>query len=137
MRKGRSSAVRNVSSPLFLIKCPSEKIVERQHLENLFDNLPESLPKELVSVIAKNRRVRIERIVSTGHCSPDDFWYEQSETEWVLVLQGEGHLRIEGQRDLLKLKQGDHILIPALKKHRVEWTCPKKPTVWLAVFFAD
>jgi cupin 2 domain-containing protein len=28
---------------------------------------------------------------------------------------------------------GDHVHIPAHRRHRVEWTDPAQPTVWLAV----
>ncbi len=101
---------------------------------NLLQDLPASLPAELVTTLVTSGSVRIERIVSTGHRSPDGFWYDQEEHEWVVVLQGEGHLRFEdGQQ--LKLCTGDHVLIHAGRKHRVDWTCGDEPTVWLAVFF--
>ena len=32
--------------------------------------------------------IRIERIVSRGHTSPPDFWYDQPQAEWVIVLAG-------------------------------------------------
>lgn len=101
----------------------------------LFTNLPISLPNELSEVIAGNQSVRIERIVSHGHTSPEGFWYDQDEDEWVIVLKGEAKLRFENDNELLHLKSGDHILIQAHQKHRVEWTTPDEPTVWLAVFF--
>jgi cupin 2 domain-containing protein len=31
------------------------------------------------------------------------------------------------------MKPGVFLNIPAHKKHRVEWTTPSKPTIWLAV----
>ena len=31
---------------------------------------------------------KIERIVSRGHASPEDFWYDQEENEWVMVVKG-------------------------------------------------
>ncbi len=36
----------------------------------------------------------------------------------------------------VELRPGDCINIPAHQKHRVEWTTPDEPTVWLAVFYA-
>ena len=36
---------------------------------------------------------------------------------------------------VVELLPGDTINIPAHQKHRVEWTSPNKPTVWLAVFY--
>ena len=55
-------------------------------MNNLFAGLPTDLPEELVDVLAENKHDRIERIVSTGHASPDGFWYDHEEAEWVIVL---------------------------------------------------
>jgi hypothetical protein len=33
----------------------------------------------------------------------------------------------------VEMKPGDFINIPASKKHRVDWTTPDQPTVWLGV----
>ncbi len=41
-------------------------------MNNLFADLPTDLPEELVEVLTENKHVRIERIISTGHASPDD-----------------------------------------------------------------
>ena len=78
--------------------------------------------------------MRIERIVSRGHSSPDGFWYDQNQHEWVTVLRGRATLSIEAQPDI-HLATGDHLLIPAHLRHRVAWTDPEAETVWLAVFF--
>ena len=77
----------------------------------------------------------MERIVSRGHASPDGFWYDQDENEWVIVLQGSAGLRFEGKEELLVLHTGDYILIPRHCKHRVEWTDTDCETVWLAVHY--
>ena len=102
---------------------------------NLFADLPKSLPEELTEVLTGNQHVRIERIVSHGHKSSEGFWCDQHEHEWVVVLKGEAKLLFENDNEPLHLKPGDHILIPAHQKHRVEWTTPDEPTVWLAVFY--
>lgn len=101
---------------------------------NLFTDLPTTLPEELVEVLAKKHHVRIERIVSTGHASPEGFWYDQDEAEWVVVLKGTAELAFEDGKSV-QMMPGDHVLIPAHRKHRVEWTTPEEPTVWLAVFW--
>jgi cupin 2 domain-containing protein len=103
-------------------------------MNNLFIALPASLPEELVEVLASGEHVRIERIVSTGQASPPGFWYDQDESEWVVVLRGEARLLLDGERAPLVLKAGDYVLIPPHCRHRVEWTTPDEPTVWLAVF---
>ncbi len=106
-------------------------------MKNLFANFPDALPEEFIEILTQNEHVRIERIVSTGHCSPTDFWYNQSQNEFVIVLQGEAKLQFEDEAEPTCLKHGDYLLIPAHKKHRVEWTAPDEPTVWLAIFFDD
>lgn len=102
---------------------------------NLFSNLLGSVPQEMVDVLLENHSVRIERIISTGHSSPEGFWYDQSEHEWVVVLKGEAKLLFAEHDEPMLLRVGDHVNIPAHQKHRVEWTTPDEPTVWLAVFY--
>lgn len=104
-------------------------------MTNLFEILPVQMTEELTSILAQTEHVRIERIVSTGQTSPNDFWYDQEETEWVAVLQGEGKLLFEDPQELIHLQAGDHITIPAHRRHRVKWTSEEEPTIWLAVFF--
>ncbi len=102
--------------------------------DNLFTNLPSDLPEELFTTLLDASGMRIERIVSHGHASPAGFWYDQAEHEWVVVLKGAARLSIEGE--VKELNPGDYLNIPAHQKHRVEWTTPDEPTVWLAVFYA-
>jgi len=104
---------------------------------NLFQNLPAKLPAELVETLAENQHTRIERIISTGQTSPADFWYDQHEHEWVVVLQGEAKLLFDGEAEPIHLKTGDYINIPSQRKHRVEWTSTDEPTIWLAVFYGE
>ncbi len=110
-------------------------MADRAAVDNLFADLPDTLPEELIEVLANNRHVRIERIVSTGHASPEGCWYDQEQTEWVVVLKGEAKLVFEGDEAAITMRPGDHVVIPAHRKHRVEWTTPDEPTVWLAVFY--
>ncbi len=102
---------------------------------NLFADVPERVREELFQELAGGPRARIERIVSEGQASPEGFWFDQAENEWVLLLQGSAALRFEGWEEEIVLGLGDWIDIPAHKKHRVEWTDPKQKTVWLAVFY--
>ena len=76
--------------------------------------------------------LRIERIVSHGHVTPEDEPYDQGWDEWVLLLAGGARLWLEDQGEI-ELAAGDHLLIPAGRRHRVAWTDPGRPTVWLAV----
>ncbi len=104
-------------------------------MNNIFADIPDNLPEELIDVIAGNQNVRIERIVSKGHTSPDDFWYDQDTCEFVFVVSGEALLQFEGQERLVRMKAGDYRIIPAHERHRVEWTTPDEDTVWLTVHF--
>ncbi len=106
-------------------------------MKNLLSDLPADLSKEVVETLAERGSVRIERIVSHGQASPDRFWYDQEEHEWVAVLKGEARLLFEGNDEAITMRPGDYVLIPAHRRHRVEWTTPDGPTVWLAVFFGD
>jgi cupin 2 domain-containing protein len=100
---------------------------------NLFSSLPEHIPEELTTVLQEGHGVRIERIVSTGQKSPEGFWYDQPEHEWVVVLTGAAKLQFEDR--VVELTAGDWINIPAHQKHRVKWTSPDEPTIWLAVHY--
>jgi cupin 2 domain-containing protein len=102
---------------------------------NLFTNLPQNLPEELLTTLLEASDVRIERIVSQGHSSPEGFWYDQDQAEWVLVLRGAARLEFEDR--LLEMRPGDFVNIPAHKKHRVAWTTPDEPTIWLAVHYGE
>ncbi len=104
---------------------------------NLFRDLPTSLPEELVETLLQTNHVRIERIVSTGQSSPENFWYDQDEGEWVILLRGEATMDFCGEIGMRRLRSGDYCFIPAHQKHRVVATSTKKPTVWLAVFVKE
>ncbi|MEM0925698.1 MAG: GNAT family N-acetyltransferase [Planctomycetota bacterium] len=112
-----------------------EMCLRESAADNLFSNLPDALPDELVEVLARSPHARIERIVSAGHRSPNDFWYDQDESEWVVVLSGAARLRFDDGSEI-EMHPGDHLLIPSGRRHRVEWTSDKERTVWLAVFFS-
>ena len=100
---------------------------------NILADLPVSLPEERFDALLSNGDVRLERIVSTGHVTPDGEWYDQEQAEWVLVVKGAADLRFEDEPTPRRLAAGDHIFIPAHARHRVEWTSDTEPTVWLAL----
>lgn len=102
--------------------------------ENLLQGLPDARQGEVFAALVDTAGVLIERIVSHGQASPPDFWYEQARAEWVLVVQGAARLQWD-DGSLVALRAGDHLLIPAHRRHRVDWTDPAQPTVWVAVHF--
>jgi cupin 2 domain-containing protein len=105
-------------------------------MTNLFSNLPASRDQEAVEEILRRPGFRIERIVSHGQASPPGLWYDQPESEFVVLLSGAARLRFEDEAADRELKPGDYCDIPAGRRHRVEWTDPEQATVWLAIFYA-
>ncbi len=105
-------------------------------LQNLFAHLPAVLPEEICETLLTADCIRVERIVSHGRVSPEGFWYDQETHEWVLLVSGAARLRLEGEEPL-EMTAGSFINIPAHRRHRVEWTEPARPTIWLAVHYGD
>lgn len=107
-------------------------MVERTARGNLFESPAGPLAEELVELVAGADGVSIERIVSTGQATPAGEWLHQERNEWVVLLEGEAELAYDdGSR--LRLRSGDHVVIPAGERHRVEWTQVDPPCIWLAV----
>jgi cupin 2 domain-containing protein len=102
---------------------------------SLFADLPRALAQERVDVLVDAGGVRLEGIVSTGQATPAGQWYDQARPEWVVVLRGHAGLRFEDEAEARVLNPGDYVLIAAHRRHRVEWTDPGEPTVWLALHY--
>lgn len=100
--------------------------------QNIFQSLPDNLENEVFESLVQNDNLRIERIISNGHRSPESGWYDQADNEWVILLKGEAMLSFE-QGDDAHLKPGDYLNIPAHCKHKVSWS--KTETIWLAVHY--
>lgn len=105
------------------------------HLHNLFADLPAQQEHEQFTELLSHPGLKIERIVSTGQANPPGFWYDQPQGEWIVVLKGEAKLIFEDEAAPRDLQAGDFVDIPPHCRHRVEWTDPEVPTVWLAVFY--
>ncbi len=101
---------------------------------NIFEAVPDHLKAERFEDIVSSPGVRIERIISKGHTSPESGWYDQTENEWVMVLEGQARLDFDDGTSVA-LGKGDHLNIPAHCKHKVSWTDPNQVTIWLAVFY--
>jgi cupin 2 domain-containing protein len=99
-------------------------------VRNLFAKAAGVYPGEVCDTLFETEGVRIERIVSHSTPSPADFWYDQEQEEWILILQGEAKLQIHPDNQIF-LKAGDSLLIPRHCRHRVEWTSAE--TIWLTV----
>ncbi|HSI65405.1 MAG TPA: cupin domain-containing protein [Candidatus Saccharimonadia bacterium] len=100
-------------------------------LRHLFADLPAASPSgEVFETLLEKGGVKIERIVSHSAASPEGFWYDQEQDEWVLVVKGAATLCFEPD-ERIELKAGDHVVIPRHVKHRVAWT--SEETIWVAV----
>ena len=104
---------------------------------NLFSGISRHLDEEAVDILAAAGDVRIERIVSKGHTTKDGFWYDQEQTEWVLVVCGRARLEFQDRSEPVALGAGDHLVIPAHVRHRVVYTDPDQETIWLAVHYRE
>jgi cupin 2 domain-containing protein len=77
---------------------------------NIFSPLPMNAADEHISTLLVSESVRIERIVSHGHVSPEGFWYDQDWAEWVIVLKGSAALLFEHEGAPRLLSPGDYVL---------------------------
>jgi cupin 2 domain-containing protein len=109
--------------------------MEKHELANLLADIPASLPEELVQTLVRTPAVQVVRVVSQGHASPAGFWYDQDEYEFVVLISGAARLVFEDQPEPLEMVPGSFVNIPAHRRHRVEWTDPAQPTVWLGIFY--
>ncbi len=99
-------------------------------IKNLFADMPSPGEGEQLLTLARADHVRVERIVSHGQVSPPDFWYDQEEDEWVVLLKGSASLRFT-DGDPVDLAPGDYLYIRRHVRHRVETT--SDDAIWLAV----
>lgn len=102
---------------------------------NIFSAVTLKTTEEEFITLLNAKGVKIERIVSNGQATPEGEWYDQAQDEWVLLLQGEAKILVDGDDEPMNLQAGDYLLLPAHCRHRVTWTDPDRPTVWLAVHF--
>ena len=100
---------------------------------NIFEQIIVDKNEEKFFEIFKNETIKVEKIVSNGQTSPENFWYEQEKSEFVLLLEGFAILEFENRE--VELKKGDCINIKAKQKHRVKFTSLDEPTIWFAVFY--
>jgi cupin 2 domain-containing protein len=99
-------------------------------VKNIFANLPAGSSGEDFLTLFENPNVKITRIVSHAHSSPADFWYDQADDEWVIVLRGSAMVEF-ASGELVEMTDGDCLTIERHVKHRVART--SEETIWLAV----
>ncbi len=100
---------------------------------NLLSNIPLSSNQEIFETITQNNNIRIERIISYGQTTTNDYWYNQEEDEFVVIIKGNAKITYE-DGEIFDLKEGDSLYIKAHQKHQVTYT--SNPTIWLAIFIS-
>lgn len=103
--------------------------------DNIFYTERLALNEEYVEKIhsAKDACIYVEKIVSRGQASPDGFWYDQDTDEYVMLIQGNARLTVDGGS--VSLNCGDTLFIPAHVRHRVEETSKEPPCIWICVHY--
>src|SRR4051812_33223287 len=94
----------------------NNKVALRSGLSNVFAQIPAELAEEHFQCLLSAPGLRIERIVSQGHSSPEGFWYDQDTDEWVMLLAGAARLTLEGSEPF-NLWPGGFVNIPAHQRH--------------------
>lgn len=102
---------------------------------NLLDSPCPPAGEERMDVLLEGPGLRLERIHSCAHSTALGRWYDQPETEWVLLLRGSARLRFEDEAEARDLAAGDSLLITPRRRHRVVATDPDPGTLWLALFW--
>lgn len=100
---------------------------------NLLSNIPLSSNQEIFETITQNNNIKIERIISYGQTTAKDYWYNQEDDEFVVIIKGNAKITYE-DGEIFDLKKGDSLYIKAHQKHQVTYT--SNPTIWLAIFIS-
>ena len=103
-------------------------------LKNIFSTQDINSENEFIEDLLKTDNFKVERIISEGHVTEKNFWYDQETNEFVLLIKGEAKIKYENE-EIVLLAPGDWLIIPAHKKHRVEWTSETEKTFWLTIHY--
>ena len=81
-------------------------------MNNIFSEIPNNIEHGLFEGLIDNNKIKIERIISRGHTSPETGWYDQDKSEWVIVLQGEAIIIFSDESEV-NLQTGAYINVEA------------------------
>lgn len=98
------------------------------------EDIPSSSKDEVFQTLLSNKNIKIERIISYGQTTPEEYWYDQEDDEFVMVLDGEAKIKYDSG-EVFSLKKGSSLYIKAHQKHQVTYT--SNPAVWLAIFIKN
>lgn len=96
-------------------------------MANLFADLTPPLDGERFDVLLHHKGLTIERIVSSPRIAHER--YVQAQDEWVVLLQGQAVLDVDGRK--VALTSGDYLFLPCQTPHTVLQV--SDGALWLAV----
>ena len=99
-------------------------------VRNLFAQTASTSGEEMIQSLLDGKSFRLESIHSYGQPTPEGFWYDQADEEWVLLVRGSARLEFEGE-GMLHLNSGDYLLIPVHCRHRVSEV--SHDAIWMAL----
>ncbi|MCB2222116.1 MAG: cupin domain-containing protein [Bacteroidetes bacterium] len=99
---------------------------------NIFDLPKEENGIEIFTTLFESASIKIERIFGQHPYTQPGEWYDQEEDEWVVLLEGTAKVEIQNEQ-IIELKAGDYLFLPAHKIHRVNETSDVKKCIWLAI----
>lgn len=82
---------------------------------------------ERFDTLLRHRNLQVERIISSRDMAPTE--YTQDQDEWVLLVEGAATLEVDGQ--IVPMKSGDHVFLPAHTPHMVLEA--SQGAMWLAI----
>lgn len=94
---------------------------------NLFTDAAPPAEGERFDTLLRHGNLVVERIVSASEITPRE--YVQQQDEWVVLLQGEAQLDVDGRH--VALASGDYLFLPAGTPHTVKRT--SQGALWMAV----
>jgi len=97
---------------------------------NLYQDAALPAEGERFDVLLAHRGLTIERILSTSKIASQR--YVQEQDEWVVLLQGDALLDVDGKP--VPLKAGDYLFLPSRTPHTVLRV--SDGAMWLAIHLA-
>ena len=91
--------------------------------------------QETSQILIETAEFRLLRLHSCAACSPPGFWYDQTEAEWICLLQGSARLQFADEQVERELNRGDSLMIAPHRRHRLVATDGGEGTIWLALFW--
>ena len=79
---------------------------------NIFDFEKFENNEEIVTILEKNKNIKIERIVSEGQTTD---WQSSDKNEFVILVQGNAEITYCKNSEIVKLSSGDTLLIKKMK----------------------